>query len=77
MDWLSLLFSCWEFYALAIPYLICGVGAYRLIGRRQHPNAWALLWTGILFWVIFLLGLFAIAMAAEIIIMFRHAEKVQ
>ena len=75
MDWLCLLFSFWEFYALEIPYLIFGAWAYRALGRRQYTNMWAVFGAGTSFWVIFLLGFFAVAMVAMVVIMFRHAEK--
>jgi hypothetical protein len=75
MEWIGLLFSCWEFYALGVPYLVFGGWAYRAIGRRQYTSMWALFWTGISFLVIFLAGFFAVTMVAAIIIMFRHAEK--
>jgi len=74
MDWLRLLFSLWEFYALEVPYLIFGAWAYRALGRRRYSTIWAVFWVGISFWVIFLLGFFAIAMAAIVVVMFRHAE---
>lgn len=76
MELISFLLFHWEFYAFEILYLILSVWAYGVISRTGFTSTGRLLLTGIVFWILFLLGFCTVAMVALILIMFTHAEKV-
>jgi hypothetical protein len=76
MDLVLFLLAYWEFYAFVAPYLLFGFWTYRWIGRRVFTNSWTLFAAGILFWLVFLAGFVVVSFAAELFIMFRHAEHV-
>ena len=76
MEWLLFVLSFPESYVVIVPYLALGLWVYRVIHRSHFASVWALLLMGLVFWVIFLLGLAAVIFAAGIVITFRHAERV-
>ncbi|AMJ65871.1 hypothetical protein AXW84_10850 [Hymenobacter sp. PAMC 26628] len=76
MELISFLLCYWEFYTFEIIYLLVSVWAYRAISRRKFISTKRLLLTGIAFWILFLMGFCSVAIAALVLIMFTHAEKV-
>ena len=66
----------WEYYAFAVPYLVFGFWTYRWIARRAFMNSWVPLAAGMVFWLVFLTGFLVVSFAAEVFIMFQHAEHI-
>ena len=76
MEWLFFILSFLESYVVIIPYLLVGALLCRKVCRISFANVWTLILTDLAFWAIFLLGFIVVAFAAQVVIMFRHAEKV-